>query len=317
MVYNIDGIPTEHAPRDQFWIQTNGVDFVFSNGDITSELDQALVDLNLMLMGKLFGDLSVYVEKRMKFPEFINLAGTNAESDVTKEAFEDFVKKNEANTDLCRLLYMQDIRTQLTSLQNVISQSKILIGNFYQDLNVKSFLIKEKPDNLHGPNIASGPIVAGIYSIVSSIFVNLYSQLDYVTKIAFEISDLELEFLKYPKLKSAKVIFGDRKNLKINHLAGSVFEDCESINMIMTLRNDCVHNASIETDPKVYQMVFNGVMVEKFVPLPDMENGHLQTFRNRRRFFAKLTKLNEILPELVIDFWKRMLVTVNAIKNIE
>jgi hypothetical protein len=84
--------------------------------------------------------------------------------------------------------------------------------------------------------------------------------------------------------------------------------------MIISIRNEIVHNSSIDSIPKVFQVIDNKQLVEKFILLPDFQNGFIKTYKNRKRFFFDEIKLNEILPGLVIDFWQRLQVTLQAIK---
>ncbi|HNT21325.1 MAG TPA: hypothetical protein PKL70_12915 [Saprospiraceae bacterium] len=82
----------------------------------------------------------------------------------------------------------------------------------------------------------------------------------------------------------------------------------------MTLRNEIVHNASYDYMPKVYQILKGGMLVEKYILLPDLQNGRLKVFKNRKRFFDDDIKLNEVLPSLTIEFWQRLKLTIDSIK---
>lgn len=99
-------------------------------------------------------------------------------------------------------------------------------------------------------------------------------------------------------------------------MEGSIYEKNSTISMIMYLRNEIVHNASIDSIPKVYQRIEGGKIVEKYILLPDFRDGIICIFKNRKRFFDDDAKLNAILPELMEDFWNRLKLTLTQIKNI-
>jgi len=54
-------------------------------------------------------------------------------------------------------------------------------------------------------------------------------------------------------------------------------------------------------------------MIEKFILIPDTTNGNFDTFKNRNRFFNNDVKLNDILPDLIFEFWKRLMTTIKLI----
>jgi len=149
---------------------------------------------------------------------------------------------------------------------------------------------------------------------VNQLFVNLYSQIDFTTKIIYEIENLHTNFATYPKLKSKDIVYGDSKKTAFREMQGSIYDMSESMRMIMYLRNEIVHNASIDSVPKVYQIIKDKKIIEKFILLPDFDDGIVCTFKNRKRFFNNDTKLNEILPQLIEEFWTRLKYTISEIK---
>ena len=246
-------------------------------------------------------------------PLFYSFGGIDAEFKISKEDFEKTVhviKKKEVSN---KLLYLYDCRNLLSTLQNSVIETKYLLGQFYKILNEQDFLLHPEPINPTGIQYAAGLIVTNIVSIINYLFIILYSQLDFITKICYEFENLSTDFTNYPKLKSKKVLFGDRKKLKCNEKKGTIFENNENISMIMTIRNEIIHNASFDNLPKVYQVFDKKKMCEKYILLPDFEAGKLKTYVNRRRFFDDDTKLNLILPGLIIDFWRRIKLSLKSL----
>lgn len=49
---------------------------------------------------------------------------------------------------------------------------------------------------------------------------------------------------------------------------------------------------------------------------PDMIQGHLATVKNRKHFFATNIKINDILPQIHLEFKRRLLKTLDEIKYV-
>jgi hypothetical protein len=314
MYYNTNGIPSELPKPESFWVEEFMGNFVFKEGDITSDIDFKCVALRYEVAKKLFGSTEEYYRLAASAPIFFPYGGIDAEIKISKEEFESLVNKIGNHEISNKMLYYYDITNILGTLQNGILETKYILGEFYRTLNLNSFLLDGNRtifDN--GVQFASGVIVTNITSLVNHLFISLYSQLDFITKFIYEFENIATDFTAYPKLKSRHILYGDMKKTSLKDLTGSLFDQSVKINMVISLRNEIVHNASFDSMLKVYQVIENNVLVEKFILLPDLKNGFVKTFRNRKRFFDDGTKLNEILPELVTDFWKRLQVTLNAI----
>jgi hypothetical protein len=99
------------------------------------------------------------------------------------------------------------------------------------------------------------------------------------------LENLHTEFNKYPKLKCAKKLFGDRNTLRVARV-GTIFEDCKTVQLIVNLRNELIHNSSWETRPRLFSRVENGEAKEKFILTPDTTYGNIDKVKNRNRFFS-------------------------------
>jgi hypothetical protein len=140
--------------------------------------------------------------------------------------------------------------------------------------------------------------------------MRLHSLLDYSTKLAYEIEHLKSDFAKYPRLASANIQYGDRKRVKINDAKGSLFESCELITEIETVRHLVTHDGLLDDMPKLYKVVAGGSAIEKFVLMPDMAGGRLEKFKNRNLFFSREDKINLRLPKLVMGFRDRQVTSL-------
>ncbi|SHF10278.1 hypothetical protein [Chryseobacterium vrystaatense] len=317
MFYNINGIPSESPSEEKFFITENIIkDFIFKEGDLTLEIENICIRLRNKIAISIFGKVENlhFLNSCPIFP-FVAYAGIDAEIRISKLEFEKTYSEIEDKKTLNKLLYYYDVENLISSIQNSVLETKYLVGNFYKLLNENNFLVAENYTTVdNGIQYASGPIVVNITSIVNYLFINLYSQLDFVTKLAYEIENLNLDFEKYPKLKSKDILYGDQKKIKLAYHPNSLFEFSNDIKIIMYLRNEIVHNASIDSIPKVYQVIKDKKVIEKFILLPDFENGIIKVFKNRRRFFNDDVKLNEILPAMITDFWMRLKLTLENIE---
>lgn len=68
--------------------------------------------------------------------------------------------------------------------------------------------------------------------------------------------------------------------------------------------------------PKGYEHFENGLVVERFLLLPDMTAGRLDRYVNRSLFFGAEDKINLRLPELVTGFQHRLEKTLEAVLEI-
>jgi hypothetical protein len=314
--YNINGIPSP-KPESDFWVTNNGVDFVISKNDIIGDIDMNCIMLQHEVGNIIFDGIEKLHSMQLGMPMWIPYAGIDGDLKVSKEQFEILINKSGANTELYKLLYYYDVSNLIGTFQNSVQETKTLFCQFYEELNTNSFMFTNQPIEPNGIMFASGRLVTSIFSKVNHLFISLYSQLDFLAKITYEVENLQSIFNTYPKLKSSKILFGDSKKTKLHELENTVFEkSVKNIKIIQALRNEIVHNASFENIPKVFQHFENNKMIEKFIFLPDFDDdGIIKTFKSRKRFFGMDIKLNIILPDLIFDLWKRQLETIKELKK--
>lgn len=310
--YNINGILTDQ-PTDSSIVFEWSNQFSIKANDNTTEIDFKLISLTHKVADKIFGSVqNLYAILPYKTTEY-SYAGVDAEIKISKSEFESWVNSQKSE-ETHKLLFYYDFQNLVGSLQNLVQESRFIFCNFYKTLNESSFMLSDKPFQPDMVMFASGQLVTNIFSIVNHLFVNLASQLDFITKIAVELESLPNDFNEYPKLKSNGVLYGDLKKIKAISLDNTLFDRTDDLKLIISLRNEIIHNASFENIPKVYQVFKDNVMIEKFIFIPDSTNGIFDTFKNRNRFFNNEIKLNEILPNLVTDFWRKMEKTIDKLK---
>lgn len=308
--YNLDGLPSDEKTDKSIVVEWND-QFSIIAYDNTSDLDVKLISLTNKVAEELFGSLQILYNFPLTFAH--TYGGVDAEIKVSKQEFEKWVY-SQKSIETHKILFYYDFQNLVGSLQNLVSESRFLFCDFYKTFNVNSFMLSTKPIQPNGLMFASGQIVTNIFSKINHLFINLTSQLDFITKILFEIENLPIDFNEYPKMKSKGILYGDFKKIKSINFENTLFEKTDEIKLIISLRNEIIHNASFENIPKVYQKFEDNILVEKFIYIPDYTNGLFDTFKNRNRFFNNEVKLNEQLPTLIKDFWIRLENTIDSIK---
>lgn len=313
MYYNLDGIITYEEPDNKFWIQSLAENFISKENDKSFELDETCIKLRNKFATKLFESLNNYHSLLPSINPIFQLGGIDAEVNISKAEFENLVNSLEKKELSNKIFYFYDCCNLIETLQNSLVETKYLFGQFYKILNENSFLINDELILKDDLQFASGPIVTNLTSVINHLFINMYSQLDFTTKIIYEFENLESNFLKYPNLKSSKILYGDSKKTKLKGAVNSIFDKSENTLKIITLRNEIVHNSSIDNLPKVYLVIKESQIVEKFVLIPDFIEGNLQKFKNRNRFFSCDLKLNLLLPDIIFEHNNKLLFTLNNI----
>ena len=314
MYYNLNGIPTKNPDNNRYWITQSKGDFIFKEGNLLPEIDELCSELQTILTQKLFkGDEKNY-SLLSSLPIWIVNGGISTEVKISKEDFEKFISKRHGDEKFNKLLYYFDFRSLISKLQNSISSTNYLYGEFYRLLNENNFIVSGDSSSDSDIRFSTGPMVTAIFSIINSLFINLYCQLDYMTKICYEFEHMAGSFKNYPVLKSEQIFFSEQHKISLSGKKHTIYEKSELINQIITIRDETINNISFNNTPKVYLLFDGKKVVEKYILLPDMKNGKIKVFKNRKYFYSDHNKLNEILPFLITGFWQYLKTTLGEIK---
>lgn len=309
--YNINGIPS-NEPKPGSVVSEWSNNFWITAYDNTSELDFKLIGITHRLADKMFGSVQRFYEMLPATSMALPYAGIDSDIKVSKTEFENWVKTDKSELTH-KLLYYYDFRNLVGSLQNLVVESKILFCDFYKALNENSFMLSDKPMEPDMVMFASGMLVTGIFSRINHLFINLASQLDFITKVFIEFANIPTDYSDYPRMKSNSILYSDAKKIKGISFENTLFERTDDIKLILSFRNEIIHNASFENNPKVHQVFEKNIMVEKFIFVPDNTTGNFDSYKNRTRFFNNEEKLNEMLPDLVTGFWKKLELTIDKL----
>lgn len=291
----------------------NDRNLIFYPGDnLIRELDSELVDLYDKFVNVYFSDLNLYNRESSLLPTGLFLGGQNSDTDINKEQFLKLADQFATNMEnLYRHLYVGDCQYLVSTVQNLLASAEYCYVQYYMqiaqidcwDRNLGETVMMDSPETMQ------------LLFYLETFFTKLYSVLDIMVKIIYELEFPIKNFSSITKLKSAEKLWGDRKRLHINKHIGTIFEDCETIKMIESLRNEAVHNGTWEFRPKVFMKIQNGKLVERYMLFPDFDNGRLSSVKSRRHFFSTETKVNEMLVLIHDEFYHRLLTTLQYING--
>ena len=317
----IKEIPYILAENGEFGIQEKEENmltyrYMYPGDSIKYELDNALVGLYDIFRDFLFPDTDEYYRELKFLPLGVQHAGQDSGYPFSAEGFSECIVKSDF-PNIYRHLYLVDCQFLIVTVQNLLCAMEDSFINYYK--TISSFRLENHYVDVTNPDdviVMHSEEATKVSAYIETYFTKAYSILDIMCKICYEIQYQRTNFDSYLKIKSADVLWGKRKKLKINEVENTIYENCEFIRNIEAIRNEIVHNGTWELSPKIFIRFKDGMEVERFLLFPDMEQGHLSTVKNRKHFFSSNIKVNDILPKIHKEFKKRMLETISQIKQI-
>lgn len=306
--------------NDEFCIQeiedNNEKKYMYLGDSIKYELDSELITLYDKFRNLLFNDLNEYYLELEKIPHFVQDAGYNSDcslSSITFYKLIDLYKDKFPN--IYKHLYLVDIQFLIATIQNLLDGMEYSFINYFiqiSTITINNYLTENTSTVLTINNQVS----RNLSSLIETYFTKAYSILDILTKICYEFEHKCDNFEFFQKITSANILWGNRKKLAIVNETDTVFSRDNTIKLIESLRNEFVHNGSLEQNPKVFLSFQNNQIIERFMLLPDYIDGILSTAKSRKHFFSNHNKINEVLPELHISYLKEILSTIKCINKI-
>lgn len=306
--------------KHRFYIQELEGDcpdkYVYPGDSIKYDLDAELVLLYDRFRDVFFEDANAYYKALDSLPIFVQEAGQDSDCALTAKTFSEWIRKDEFTKipDFYRHLYLVDCQFLIGTIQNLLIGMENSFTSYYtQIVNVGNH---ESASGSNETISVMCPSVSCISAQLESYFTKAYSILDMLCKIGYELQLPEKEFSSYKKIKSADLLWGARKKLKFNNTPHTLFEKCDFVSMIESLRNEVVHNGTWELNPKVFIRFEDGVPAERYMLFPDISQGHLATVKNRKHFFGNGTKVNEVFPKNHITYQRKLLNTVRLLNAV-
>lgn len=284
--------------------------YIYTRDSIKYDLDSELAILYDKLRDLLFENVDEYYSELDKLPIFVQEAGFDSDCKLDSKSFLELVEEYQAETsNFYKHLYLVDIQFLVATVQNLLDgMDYSLINYFVQicNIDVNDYATDQKDTvvMLHSQEARY------LSSLLESYFTKAYSILDILTKIVYEFENKHDSFDSFKKTKSAKILWGDRKRLSIKDEPQTIFVRSNTVKIIEALRNEVVHNGSLEQNPKVFVTLENNEIVERFMLLPDFIDGNLATVKNRKHFFSECNRANDLLPQIHLDYLKEILSTI-------
>jgi len=308
MFYYDDGIIRESNQNSGFYLTLNNGKFIYDKEYTLINLDSELVLTYDIFRDKIFNDTARYYKKLPSLPVWLQDAGHSSDCALGKREFEQLVRKT-TDEDYFKYLYLVDCQTLISSVQDRIIMSRNHLIDFYLEFCSTQLHVWNKDSVFY----ISGNVTSKTFGALYTLIITLYSSLDILTKVIYELQNVKSVFQNYPKLSSHDILFKSKFPTGFDNQDTIYEDDCENIKLLINLRNEIVHNASLEDNPKVYYYEKNSKIEEKWILLPDFENGNLMKYVNRKHFFVQEKRLNIILPTLYSDIINRIDKTVKLI----
>ena len=304
--------------------------FYYPGDSIRYKLDSLCVEMYELFQSMVFPSTEEYYSDYELQPQWIMRAGLDSDFLMDKEQLgecfdspiQDIMREfgvsdetilgiyQKMESKKFRYAYVADCQYLINTLQELLLGCHSSFVGFYKHLCSLSEEVY-----MEGVSYECSAESRMVYSFIYSFIIQLYSCFDILTKITYELENPKECEDKYAKLSSSKILFGDKKRLKIDSTY-TIFEKNRSISIVENLRNELVHNATWEMNPKLFKVSYDGIVIERYILMPDFtEEGTLVTFKNRKRFFADEKKVNNELHLLYFDVLNRIEVTLLKMLN--
>lgn len=326
-----DGISVYILPENYkgFYIQDNGKSkgffsrFWYKGDEILYDLDALCVTLYDIFEEKIFDVNEEYLRSVYLMPQGIRRSGLDSDFGLDKDSFKRYFEKSliELNTiegkemksavkdkisNLDKMkykyAYLVDCQSLINTLQELLLGSNSSFIGFYK-------LLSEVPATIDfcDDYYSISPEGRLVYNMLYSLIIQVNSIFDILTKIVYELENIKDCTTSYKKLASNKILFGKSDMLTKINKEGTIFQKDRLVSIFKSLRNEIVHNATWEMNPKIFFKEEDSILKERCIYLPDFDSdGKLVTYVNRKRFFSDGKKVNEELPSLYLGILGRI-----------
>lgn len=285
--------------------------------DTAYKIEEKLIKAYDIFATQIFGSMAHFREIDASIPRWVAEAGISSDCSIGKDKFQQLYEGSSEHETLNRILYYYDCDNLISSLQNVVNESfhlsdkidRILAQEVRYDTEVD-----ERLRDYTGYRFLSGEVVVELFSLTNMLFINLYAQLDYITKLFFELQNLCVNFNTYPKMRSCSILYGNKGKLSISSVENTIFDNnSDTIKTVINFRNEIVHNGTLDGRQKLFQRYEKGSIIEQFLLLPDTTEGNLDKHKGRAHFYGRENKWSDVVPALLEDFYTRLKYTLDLI----
>lgn len=289
---------TLHDEPDGFYVYNlPSQDLLYDSFDsIQEQIHSRLIDLDNLIIERLFGNQSAYYSIIRFCPIAISEGGFSPEITFDRNSFADYAK-HFSFEEARRLIYLDDLRYLTESFGETYNQALgslrmafCALGGIEPIGGISNGLFK-----------ASSPKSHLVMREVESFIIRLYSSLDILSRLLFELDRIPDRFESFKKIRSDKSALYSAFRSKGPHSGdeGHICNDFPEALYLEDMRNEIVHNRAFENSATCYISLENGIVKERFFFLPDSdENGRLTRWNGRCRFYSQENKGTERLSSI-------------------
>lgn len=300
MYIDFYGRKTVDRPSTGHFEKTSDGIWISNNPSLpTDDIMSLLEDINLKFLQGIFSDPSEFWDALATFDFDLLHAGLDPEARAGRDQFNEFFKS--ASGDAQKLIFYYSVRGYNHATQNMLNHVIISLGDAYEllskeNLEEKVPLEVQSYGGEHYRNLTS-PTCHRIWERLGFCIEKIISFLDFLSKYIAEISATDRRKIT-GRLNTSSVTFGGwRKIVLAKDTALSNLSD--DLRMLTVLRDEAVHNGTIDHFSRVYEHAINSKVHARFLLIPDHDGGRILTAAGRRRFFCQDNRLNVILPAAI------------------
>uniref|UniRef100_UPI004028BEB6 hypothetical protein n=1 Tax=Dialister sp. TaxID=1955814 RepID=UPI004028BEB6 len=308
-------------PRDDL------TDYIYPGHDLVEEIQSKLVLIHSLVDDVYISDYDNWSRELSNVPIVLCSAGLGSilginDDGMTRDHVEKFYNDFRETPeyaywrsiipDLNKILFLNDTHAMIHSLQNIIEAFDMSLVDIYLTL-VESVNLTERNNSGDGEYRVSSAGARKVSYAIENYFIKANAILDYFCKICLELQHYYDDFSKIPKLVSRNKTYGNRKSIQILQKSNTIFEYDEIIKLIVNIRNQVIHNGSLDSTPVIFYRQKENEIIERYALFPDTTSGQLDTWINRNKFYGKYTKVNDVLPDIHRKFCQKILHTIECI----
>lgn len=272
-------------------------DLLYDSFDsIQEQIHSRLIDLDNLIIERLFGNQSTYYSIIRFCPIAISKGGFSPEMTFDRNSFADYAKRFSFE-EARRLIYLDDLRYLTESFGETYDQAVGSLRMVFCALGE----IEPIGGISNGVFKVSSPKSHSMMREVESFVIRLYSSLDILSHLLFELNRIPDRFESFKKIQSDKSALYSAFRSKGPHSGdeGHICNDFPEVLYLEDIRNEIVHNRAFENSATCYITLENGIVKERFFLLLDSnENGRLPRWNGRCRFYSQENKGTERLSTL-------------------
>ena len=255
---------------------------------IQEQIHSRLIDLDNIIIERLFGNQSAYYSIILFCPIAVSEGGFNPETTFDRNSFANYVKRFSFE-EARRLIYLDDLRYLTESFGETYNQAVSSLRMVFRALGE----IEPIGDISNGLFKVSSPKSHSMMREAESFIIRLYSSLDILSRLLFELDRIPDRFESFKKIRSDKSALYSAFRSKGPHSGdeGHICNDFPEALYLEDLRNEIIHNRAFESSATCFISLENGIVKERFFFLPDSdENGRLTRWNGRCRFYSQENK---------------------------